>query len=98
MVARKDGYETLKTIAPVNAPVWQILPFDAVTDFLPLRDDETISIKLKPQGPVDLSAVVARGLETRGELESSGHTVQHSVMNARPATKPTTMQVSPGPE
>ena len=98
VVLRMDGYQTLKTVAPVNAPIWQFVPFDAITDFLPLKDEHTISFKLKPDAPVDPQLLVQRGFEMQQELESSQHTVRHSVLDVHPppvkatlsTTEPTT--------
>ncbi len=94
VVARADGYQTVKTSREVTAPIWQFPPFDLLTDFLPLRDDETIDLKMVPTGPADPAAVLARGEALRGQLESSEHTVHRNVLavrsTSRPATGPTT--------
>jgi hypothetical protein len=98
VVIRKDGYQALKTTAEITAPFWQFVPFDLVTDFLPLTDNETISFKLTPQGPVDLKAMVQHGLAMQQELQGSEHTVRHSVLDVRPGTKPTTAPVMQEPD
>src|SRR5690349_15676519 len=50
VVVRKDGYETLKTGAPVNPPWWQWIPIDFVTELLPftLHDQQHLSFSLRP--------------------------------------------------
>jgi hypothetical protein len=90
VVVRKDGWQTLKTTQHITAPFWQFVPFDAITDFLPLQDNETMSFKLKPDAPVDPQALLRDGVAMQQELESSEHTVQHSVLDVHPATRPAT--------
>jgi hypothetical protein len=90
VVVRADGYETLKTNRGLTAPWWQWVPFDLLTDFLPVRDDQTIQLKLKPQGPPDPAGTLARGEQMRLELESSGFTTHKNVLAIRPAAKPST--------
>jgi hypothetical protein len=68
VVLRKDGYQTLKTTAEITAPIWQFVPFDLITDFLPLRDEETISFKLKPDSPTDPMLLLKRGQEMQRDL------------------------------
>jgi hypothetical protein len=98
VVLRMDGYKTLKTIAVVNAPIWQLVPLDAITDFLPLKDQHTIAFTLKPDAPVDPQVLVERGYQMQQELESSQHTVRHSVLDvhptSQPASQPTTQPAS----
>jgi hypothetical protein len=90
VLIRKDGCQTLKTTAEITAPWWQFVPLDAVTDFLPLQDHETISFKLKPDVSVDPQTLLAHGEQMQRELEGSEHTVRHSVLDVHPATKPAT--------
>jgi hypothetical protein len=94
VVIRKDGWQTLKTTAEITAPFWQFVPLDAITDFLPLQDHETIAFKLKPDAPVDPHLLLAHGVEMKNALEASEHTVRHSVLDVpRPPTpKPATTQ------
>ena len=90
VVVRKDGYDTLKTTREITAPFWQFFPLDVVTDFLPIKDSEKMEFNLRPQGPVDPQAIVARGLELQEQLESSEHTVHHAVLGVkRPTAAPT---------
>ena len=90
VVARADGYQTLKTHREVMAPWWQWVPFDLLTDFLPVRDDQTIALTLKPQGTPNPAAVVGRGEQLRQQLEASEHTTHRNVLSVRPASRPTT--------
>ncbi len=94
VAARLDGYDPVVTTREVTAPWWQFVPFDAVTDFLPVRDDETIAVRLTPTPPVDPPAVLARAEQFRGELQSGQKTAHRSVLDVRlpppPTTPPTT--------
>jgi hypothetical protein len=90
VVLRKDGYQTLKTTAEITAPIWQFVPFDLITDFLPLRDEETISFKLKPDSPTDPMLLLKRGQEMQRDLESSEHTVHKAALEVHPTTRSTT--------
>jgi hypothetical protein len=90
VVLRKDGYQTLKTTAEITAPFWQFVPFDAITDFLPLRDEETISFKMQPDVPTDPKVFLHRGQEMQKDLESSEHTVHKAALIVHPATRPAT--------
>jgi hypothetical protein len=69
---RKDGYETLEDRPRVWAPWWQVPPLDLVTEAMSLTDRHKLSYELTPkeQGP-DLQQLVQRGVELRGELQSS---------------------------
>jgi hypothetical protein len=86
VVIRKDGYQPLKTTAEFTAPFWQFVPLDAVTDFLPLQDHQTVAFKLKPDAPVDPQLLVAHGVQLQKELQASEHTIRHSVLDVHPAT------------
>lgn len=89
VVARRDGYQTLKTTHQLTAPWWQWVPFDFVTDLLPVRDDEPMHLKLQPAGPADPAAVLARGEADRRRLESSKFTADRRVLSVtRPASRP----------
>jgi hypothetical protein len=88
VVLRKDGYQTLKTTAEITAPFWQFVPFDLITDFLPLRDEQTIRFKLKPDVPTDSVVLLRRGQEMQRDLEASEHTV-HKAALIVPTTRPT---------
>ena len=100
VVARADGYQTLKTSAQVTAPWWQWVPFDIITDFLPVRDDERIDLKLRPEPPPNPPGTLARAEELKRQLESSEHTVHRNVLvvpATRPASRPATEPADEGP-
>jgi hypothetical protein len=94
VVLRKDGYETLKTYADVNAPLWQWVPLDAVTDFLPLTDDHVIEFDLKPEQPVDAVALIARGQVLQQQLQSTGLTVNKAVLAVHPTSRAATQSTT----
>ena len=83
---RKEGYQTLKTGTPVFAPFWQWVPFDLMTEMLPLRlqDAHRLDYTLKPlpERTVDPDLLTHRGLMMRNRLESS------QVPQTQPTTKP----------
>ncbi len=90
VVARADGYRAAKVNYQVTAPWWQWVPFDALTDFLPVRDDETIDLHLTPLGEPDPAAVLTRGEGLKGQLEASEHTTYRNVLSVKPSTRPAT--------
>lgn len=71
VVLRRDGYETLKTHAPVPAPWWQWIPIDLLAEPLPLRDVHRFTFQLQPMRPAPPLAVLKRGEQLAGMLESS---------------------------
>lgn len=86
---RKDGYETIKTSAPVIAPWWQIPPIDLIAEFSPvkLQDNRTFSYSLREpteteEDPTDL---ITRGEQLKTRLESGQRT---EVPQTRPTTRP----------
>lgn len=90
VVVRKDGYQTIKTARNVFPPVWQWPPLDAITDFLPLKDEHPLQFDLTPDVPVDPTAIIARGLAMQKELQSSERTVNRAVLKVHPTTQPST--------
>jgi hypothetical protein len=90
VVIRADGYKTVKTSAEVTAPWWQWIPFDLVTDFLPVEDQEYLHFDLKPDVPADPMTILARGEDMKGRLESSPLTVRKNVIDIKATSKPTT--------
>jgi len=98
VVLRKDGYQTQKTFADVNPPFWQFVPLDAVTDFLPLKDVHTIKFTLKPEVPVDPTALMQRGLNMQDDLQSSEHTLHRAALEVHPTSRPTTQPAMPSDE
>ena len=87
VVARADGYQTLKTTREVTAPWWQWVPFDLLTDFLPVRDDETIQLQMKPAGAPLPGLILTRGEQLRQQMESSEHTAHRNVLSVRPVQR-----------
>jgi hypothetical protein len=98
VVVRKEGFQTLKTTAEITAPFWQFVPLDLMTDFLPLRDNQTMHFSLKPEAPVDPSSLVERGRQMQQQLESSGNTVHRSVLDVKPATQAATQADDQNPD
>jgi len=90
VVIRKDGYQTLKTVAYVIAPFWQFVPLDALTDFMPLYDQHYINFALKPETPVDPQALIARAQAMRADLQTGLHTVNRAVLDVEQTTRPAT--------
>lgn len=92
VVARLDGFQTVVTNREITAPWWQWMPFDLLTDCLPVRDDERIELKLTPEAVPDPLAILYRGQHLQSQLQSSKNTVNKQVLNVHPtpATKPTT--------
>ena len=83
---RKEGYQSIKTTAVVWAPWWQWVPFDLITEALPLEDHHELSYTLTPPSPrqTDPELLLRRGEQLRGELMSS------EKPTTQPTTKPTT--------
>jgi hypothetical protein len=96
VVVRKDGYQTIKTSAAVPAPWWQWIPLDLVTDLFPLRDEHVLKFALEPVGQVDPMAVLHRGEELRGELESSSRTKTRGAATTQSSTRPATQKRTQG--
>lgn len=90
VIVRAEGYETLKTETNVKAPWWQWIPMDLFAEILPLpfKDHQHFTYALTPAStqPVNPNVLLERGLQLRGELESSPFA---------PATTPTTAPTPP---
>ena len=71
VVLRKEGYETLKTHAPVPAPWWQFIPLDLFTEALPLTDTHSFRFDMHLLQPEDPLHVLDRGEQLQAMLESS---------------------------
>jgi PEGA domain len=74
VVLRLDGYETLKTTAPIPAPPWQYIPLDLITDMMPLTDEHVLNFTMKPPSPDDPVDLLANAQQTRDMLESTALT------------------------
>jgi hypothetical protein len=74
VTVRKEGYEPLRTTAPVIAPWWQFFPIDLVPEVLPFRLNDThhLSFTLKPtsETKVDPDRLVQRAEVYKESLES----------------------------
>jgi hypothetical protein len=81
---RMEGYKSMKTIAKLHPPLYQIPPLDLLAEMLPfrIRDQQSLSYTMEPatfesEDPHD---VAERGQAFRAELESS--------QRPQPATRP----------
>ncbi len=70
---RKDKFVTMKTVEPIEAPWWQIFPFDLFTDaLLPFSfvDQRELIYRMDAQGPPEpAEKVQERAAEMRKKLE-----------------------------
>jgi hypothetical protein len=91
IVLRKDGYETVKAVGPVNAPWWQWIPIDLVVEVLPFRfhDDQRLSFSMLavPEVGTDPHALISRAEEMRPMLQSSEHTRVPTTLPTQPTTR-----------
>lgn len=89
---RKDGYEPLRTKAPVIAPWWQFFPIDLIPELLPFRlnDSHRLTFTLKPtsESKVDPDRLVRRAESYKQSLESGEKPAK--LPKSGPATGPTT--------
>ncbi len=70
VVLRKEGYETLKTNFRVQAPWYQLPPFDFVAETMvpgTIEDNHEASFTLTPAEPVDHEALVETAAAFREE-------------------------------
>lgn len=88
---RKEGYQTLSTTTSVVAPWWQWVPFDFITELLPLHleDRHVISYTLHPlsAAQVDPQSIVERGESLSTQLESGHPTTRRAKPTTRPAAR-----------
>lgn len=91
---RMEGYETLKTHQPVNAPAWNWVPFDLVANLLPFtfKDERKFEYALVPLDPSkdQPAGLLERADYLKGKLEGSEFT-------KKPATRPATRPATTGP-
>jgi PEGA domain len=75
VILRKDGYESAKTSASVEPPIYELPPLDLLVDLLPFRIVDCHSIeftmRLYSATSDDSQGLVQRAQTMRGELESS---------------------------
>lgn len=99
VVVRKEGYQTLRTKAPVIAPAWNWVPFDLLATALPIRftDTQRLKFELKPdnESVVDPDRMIRGSRELQQQLESGTRTIEKA-RATRPATAPSTKR-APGP-
>lgn len=69
---RKQGYETLKTHAQVNAPWWQWVPIDLLAEMMPFHptDRQSFSYHLQPAAtqPANPQEMIERAEQLRAQL------------------------------
>jgi len=70
---RKEGFASIKTTAKVWAPWWQWVPFDLLTEPLPLTDNHQLKYTLHPPNERDVEPdlIIKRGEQLAEELEST---------------------------
>lgn len=72
---RKEGFETLNTVTPVNAPFWQWPPIDLLAELAPWRptDERHIHYTLNPHTVEDTptESLLSRGQNLAGQIEST---------------------------
>jgi hypothetical protein len=75
VTVRHEGYETIKKGEPVIAPFYEWIPFDLVSELLPIpiTNRHRLTYDLKPLPPVTEPSpgLMDRAGELKGELESS---------------------------
>ncbi|MFP4356070.1 MAG: PEGA domain-containing protein [Phycisphaerae bacterium] len=66
---RKDGYETLKTHAEINPPVYEWPGLDLLSELAPwtYRDVRYLDYQLQPFTPTEPSELIERAIEMREE-------------------------------
>jgi len=93
----KDGYEPIKTTAPIIAPWWQWVPFDLFTEMLPIEDRHELNYTMvaPTTRQTDPELLLRRGEDLRGKLQSSERpTTQPTTQpTTRPTTRPATRPV-----
>lgn len=97
---RLEGYESIKSTAPVIAPWWQWVPFDFFAEAFMVTDKQELFYTLRPPSArnEEPELIVKRGEQLRGELEASHlppatKPAKHPAANhphTKPATAPTT--------
>jgi hypothetical protein len=72
IVIRKEGYQTIKTKAPVIAPIYEWIPLDLISELLPfhIKDSRTLKYELTPQPTQeeDADALLQRSKDLRAQL------------------------------
>lgn len=93
---RLDGYQTIRTNAPVIAPWWQWVPIDFFAEALPLTDKRKLHYSLSPISDLqeDPAFLMGRADELRLTLPATNPAVTNPATASPPAADPTT-QPSP---
>lgn len=72
---RKEGYQTLKTVTFVKAPVWQWVPLDLVAELMPWHptDRKNLHYHLEPMPSLDTPSdtLLERAATLQAQVESS---------------------------
>lgn len=64
----KEGYQTVRLMQPINAPIWQYFPFDFLTDVVvpfTATDSRLFRFHLEPAVPPDPDDLLKRANELR---------------------------------
>jgi hypothetical protein len=71
IVLEKDGYQTYKSIIPVNPPIFQVFPFDILLLFVPypVVDSHSFYFILEKQGKTDIKKSLERMERLKEYLE-----------------------------
>ena len=71
IVLEKDGYQTYKSIIPVNPPIFQVFPFDILLLFVPYPfvDNHSFYFILEKQGKTDIKKLLERMERLKEYLE-----------------------------
>jgi hypothetical protein len=99
---RLPGYQSIKTVAPVIAPWWQIVPIDLIAEMFPVTDHHELFYTLHPpiEQDVDPKLLVRRGEELQKELRSSRlppttSPVKHHVATRKSETRMSKPETNP---
>ena len=71
IVLEKDGYQTYKSIIPINPPIFQVFPFDILLLFVPYPfvDNHSFYFILEKQGKTDIKKLLERMERLKEYLE-----------------------------
>jgi hypothetical protein len=80
VVIRKEGYQTIKTKAPVIAPFYEWIPLDLIAQLLPvkIKDARTLKYDLDALPPIeqDAASLLKRSHELQAQLPDPKKTSQ----------------------
>jgi hypothetical protein len=72
VILRKDGYETLTALEPVEAPLWQWFPVDIFTELLlpvKLSDERAFKFTLNPRTETDTQELMKRAKQFKDDSQ-----------------------------